>query len=91
MWDLTNGKLLRTILDAHPPGSAVLHIKVNLDIIYCDRLYFLFYLNTKIYSSLNPFYKVNWYISHSHIVFNSNVLYYSTFIILEPDFIRLYA
>ncbi|KAJ8320304.1 hypothetical protein KUTeg_001891 [Tegillarca granosa] len=27
MWDLTNGKLLRTILDAHPPGSAVLHIK----------------------------------------------------------------
>ncbi|GAB1606858.1 vacuolar protein sorting-associated protein 8 homolog isoform X3 [Argonauta hians] len=27
MWDLTNGKLLRTITDAHPPGTAVLHIK----------------------------------------------------------------
>nr|XP_022322565.1 vacuolar protein sorting-associated protein 8 homolog [Crassostrea virginica] len=27
MWDLTNGKLLRTITDAHPPGSAVLHVK----------------------------------------------------------------
>ncbi|XP_063412679.1 vacuolar protein sorting-associated protein 8 homolog [Mytilus trossulus] len=27
MWDLTTGKLLRTIADAHPPGTAVLHIK----------------------------------------------------------------
>ncbi|XP_014767622.1 vacuolar protein sorting-associated protein 8 homolog isoform X2 [Octopus bimaculoides] len=27
MWDLTNGKLLRTITDAHPPGTAVLHVK----------------------------------------------------------------
>ncbi|XP_013387109.1 vacuolar protein sorting-associated protein 8 homolog isoform X2 [Lingula anatina] len=27
MWDITNGKLLRTITDAHPPGSAVLHVK----------------------------------------------------------------
>ncbi|XP_013089193.2 vacuolar protein sorting-associated protein 8 homolog [Biomphalaria glabrata] len=27
MWDLTTGKLLRTILDAHPPGTAILHIK----------------------------------------------------------------
>ncbi|XP_052234778.1 vacuolar protein sorting-associated protein 8 homolog isoform X2 [Dreissena polymorpha] len=27
MWDLTNGKLIRTITDAHPPGTAVLHIK----------------------------------------------------------------
>ena len=29
MWDLTNGKLLRTIADAHPPGTAVLHVKVD--------------------------------------------------------------
>ena len=29
MWDLTSGKLLRTITDAHPPGTAVLHIKVS--------------------------------------------------------------
>ncbi|GFR94598.1 vacuolar protein sorting-associated protein 8 homolog [Elysia marginata] len=29
MWDLTTGKLLRTITDAHPPGTAVLHIKVG--------------------------------------------------------------
>lgn len=27
MWDLTNGKLLRTISDAHPLGQAVLHVK----------------------------------------------------------------
>ncbi|XP_070185455.1 vacuolar protein sorting-associated protein 8 homolog isoform X3 [Littorina saxatilis] len=27
MWDLNTGKLLRTITDAHPPGTAVLHIK----------------------------------------------------------------
>uniref|UniRef100_A0A8B9KF69 VPS8 subunit of CORVET complex n=1 Tax=Astyanax mexicanus TaxID=7994 RepID=A0A8B9KF69_ASTMX len=27
MWDLANGKLLRTITDAHPPGTAILHIK----------------------------------------------------------------
>lgn len=27
MWDLTNGKLLRTIADAHPLGHAVIHIK----------------------------------------------------------------
>uniref|UniRef100_A0A3B4VHP0 VPS8 subunit of CORVET complex n=1 Tax=Seriola dumerili TaxID=41447 RepID=A0A3B4VHP0_SERDU len=25
MWDLANGKLLRTISDAHPPGTAILH------------------------------------------------------------------
>ncbi|XP_028835782.1 vacuolar protein sorting-associated protein 8 homolog isoform X2 [Denticeps clupeoides] len=28
MWDLANGKLLRTITDAHPPGTAILHVKV---------------------------------------------------------------
>uniref|UniRef100_A0A8C2PQC2 VPS8 subunit of CORVET complex n=1 Tax=Cyprinus carpio TaxID=7962 RepID=A0A8C2PQC2_CYPCA len=27
MWDLANGKLLRTITDAHPPGTAILHVK----------------------------------------------------------------
>ncbi|XP_070570211.1 vacuolar protein sorting-associated protein 8 homolog isoform X2 [Ptychodera flava] len=31
MWDLSTGKLLRTITDAHPPGSAVLHIKFTDD------------------------------------------------------------
>nr|XP_002121576.1 vacuolar protein sorting-associated protein 8 homolog [Ciona intestinalis] len=31
MYDVTNGKLLRTITDAHPPGSAVLHIKFTDD------------------------------------------------------------
>lgn len=30
MWDLANGKLLRTITDAHPPGTAILHVKVRL-------------------------------------------------------------
>ncbi len=29
MWDLANGKLLRTINDAHPPGTAILHLKVS--------------------------------------------------------------
>lgn len=28
MWDLASGKLLRSITDAHPPGTAILHIKV---------------------------------------------------------------
>lgn len=27
MWDLTSGKLLRTITDGHAPGHAVLHVK----------------------------------------------------------------
>lgn len=31
MWDLSNGKLLRTVTDAHPPGSAVLHLKFTDD------------------------------------------------------------
>uniref|UniRef100_H2ZCD3 Uncharacterized protein n=1 Tax=Ciona savignyi TaxID=51511 RepID=H2ZCD3_CIOSA len=31
MYDVTNGKLLRTITDAHPPGTAVLHIKFTDD------------------------------------------------------------
>ena len=30
MWDLANGKLLRTITDAHPPGTAILHVKVHI-------------------------------------------------------------
>jgi len=29
MWDLNNGKLLRTITDVHPPGTAILHVKVS--------------------------------------------------------------
>ena len=29
MWDLTNGKLIRTITDVHPPGTAILHVKVH--------------------------------------------------------------
>ncbi|XP_068597808.1 vacuolar protein sorting-associated protein 8 homolog [Brachionichthys hirsutus] len=31
MWDLANGKLLRTIDDAHPPGTAILHVKFTDD------------------------------------------------------------
>lgn len=44
MWDLTNGKLLRTITDAHPPGSAVLHVKVDeliKSIVYPNCVYLL--------------------------------------------------
>ena len=29
MWDLQSGKLLRSITDAHPTGSAVLHVVVR--------------------------------------------------------------
>lgn len=29
MYDLSNGKLLRTLTDVHPPGTAVLHVKVR--------------------------------------------------------------
>ncbi|XP_055358754.1 vacuolar protein sorting-associated protein 8 homolog isoform X2 [Betta splendens] len=31
MWDLATGKLLRTITDAHPPGTAILHVKFTDD------------------------------------------------------------
>ncbi|XP_068423961.1 vacuolar protein sorting-associated protein 8 homolog isoform X1 [Clinocottus analis] len=31
MWDLASGKLLRTITDAHPPGTAILHVKFTED------------------------------------------------------------
>ena len=31
MWDLTSGKLLRTITDAHSPGVAVLSVKFTDD------------------------------------------------------------
>uniref|UniRef100_A0A663LYI4 Vacuolar protein sorting-associated protein 8 homolog n=1 Tax=Athene cunicularia TaxID=194338 RepID=A0A663LYI4_ATHCN len=31
MWDLASGKLLRSITDAHPPGTAILHIKFTDD------------------------------------------------------------
>jgi len=31
MWDLTNGKLLRTMTDAHSPGAAVLAIRFTDD------------------------------------------------------------
>ncbi|KAM4024492.1 vacuolar protein sorting-associated protein 8 homolog isoform 3-T3 [Anomaloglossus baeobatrachus] len=31
MWDLAGGKLLRSITDAHPPGTAILHIKFTDD------------------------------------------------------------
>ncbi|XP_053385366.1 vacuolar protein sorting-associated protein 8 homolog [Mercenaria mercenaria] len=34
MWDLTNGKLIRTITDAHPPGTAVLHIKFTDSLVF---------------------------------------------------------
>nr|CAD7425885.1 unnamed protein product [Timema monikensis] len=30
MFDITNGKLLRTLTDVHPPGTAVLHVKVSM-------------------------------------------------------------
>ncbi|CAN7990373.1 unnamed protein product [Ixodes hexagonus] len=31
MWDLTSGKLLRTITDIHPPQTAILHVKFTDD------------------------------------------------------------
>ncbi|XP_046860227.1 vacuolar protein sorting-associated protein 8 homolog [Xenia sp. Carnegie-2017] len=32
MWDLLTGKCVRSILDAHPPGSAVLHVQFTDDL-----------------------------------------------------------
>jgi vacuolar protein sorting-associated protein 8 len=32
MWDLTTGKVLRTIANVHPPGVSILHVKFT-----CDR------------------------------------------------------
>jgi hypothetical protein len=35
MWDLSTGKCVRSILDAHPPGSAVLHVLVKFILVSC--------------------------------------------------------
>ena len=32
MWNLSDGKLLRTISDAHPPGTAILNVKFTDDL-----------------------------------------------------------
>lgn len=42
MWDLANGKLLRTITDAHPPGTAILHVKVLHGTFVCNLHTLLF-------------------------------------------------
>lgn len=39
MWDLASGKLLRSITDAHPPGTAILHIKVTSLFSFCGNFY----------------------------------------------------
>lgn len=51
MWDLANGKLLRTITDAHPPGTAILHVKVykkytqrEMCEMYGYRVFFLIFI-----------------------------------------------
>lgn len=31
MFDLSNGKLIRTLVDVHPPGTAVLSVKVGFN------------------------------------------------------------
>ncbi|KAI2668446.1 hypothetical protein H4Q32_005170 [Labeo rohita] len=36
MWDLANGKLLRTITDAHPPGTAILHFTDHPALAVCN-------------------------------------------------------
>lgn len=38
MWDLASGKLLRSITDAHPPGTAILHIKVQFLFSFSNNL-----------------------------------------------------
>lgn len=40
MWDLASGKLLRSITDAHPPGTAILHIKVKSLFSFSNNLYY---------------------------------------------------
>ena len=40
MYDITSGKLLRKITDAHPPGSAVLHVKVSYSQIMVQTKFF---------------------------------------------------
>lgn len=46
MWDLANGKLLRTITDAHPPGTAILHVKVLNSTFVCN-LHTLLFIDIK--------------------------------------------
>ncbi|XP_014675818.1 PREDICTED: vacuolar protein sorting-associated protein 8 homolog isoform X2 [Priapulus caudatus] len=50
MWDLVAGKLLRVITDAHPPGSAVLHLQFTDDhtvAVFSDSGGSVFELNFK--------------------------------------------
>ncbi len=46
MRDLANGKLLRTITDAHPPGTAILHVKV-MHCTYVCTLQALLFIDIK--------------------------------------------
>jgi WD40 repeat protein len=40
MIDSSNGKILRTLTDVHPPGTAVLHVKVILYSIYLNHIHY---------------------------------------------------
>lgn len=42
MIESANGKVLRTLTDVHPPGTAVLHLKVGN---YCYKCYKMFLVN----------------------------------------------
>ena len=53
MWDLNTGKLLRTIADAHPPGTAVLHVKVRLATSLKTAVFLLCFIYFWIQASVN--------------------------------------
>lgn len=52
MWDLASGKLLRSITDAHPPGTAILHIKVISLFSFSDTFYYYAFVSVFKYISL---------------------------------------
>jgi hypothetical protein len=38
MFDIVSGKLLRTLSDVHPPGTAVLHVKASFLIVFNGKI-----------------------------------------------------
>ena len=50
MWDLASGKLLRSITDAHPPGTAILHIKVTSLFSFSDNFYHYVFMSVVKYT-----------------------------------------
>jgi hypothetical protein len=56
MFDIISGKLLRTMSDVHPPGTAVLHVKVSFLIVLSGKISAVIYFFRRInlFSRIHP-------------------------------------